>query len=268
MEKSNFKILLMFFTAIIIVPIINSIYGFIPAAATGFAALIAIIVIILFFATRTKSKPVSKGICSDIRSIDIKVNGRNYIINSGESFNTDDHEHPGVMSYIENGIWYIADDPSKTLSGMTAEITVPENLTLDFLKISAHTGNVLINSISARFGSISAFDSYVQVNGLNTEQLSASVGKGTLVAEVALSGNAQLSCGSGEMTLKLNNRKDLYTVDARVGKGTITIDNEQVPNSSDRTEAVNENAQYKINAQCGLGTLRMEFAEVTANDEN
>lgn len=268
MEKSNFRVILIILSAIIIVPILNSVYGLIPAFVTGLAALIAVVVIILFFFTRTKSKPISKGICEDITGIDINVNGRNYIINSGTAFNTDDHEHQGVLSYIENGIWHISDDPANTLSGMTAEITVPENRTLNSLNITARTGNVLINAISAKSSNVSVSDGYVQMNGLSAKELIASVGKGSLIINASLDGNAQLRCGSGELKLSLNNRKDLYTINATVGNGTISVDNEEVFNSQNRGGMINENAEYKIDAQCGLGKLNIDFAEVATDDED
>ena len=268
MESNSFRKLLLIFTAILAVPVVNALYGMIPAIITSIIALFAIIIILIYFTTRTGTKPKKRGICADIRSINIKVNGRSYIISEGDYFNTEDHEQPGVMSYVEDGVWNICDSPVETTKGAIAEITIPRGLSLDALDISVYSGNLLINSATAARTSVNVYNDFAEIKNLNTSSLFASSGKGRLIIDTSLNGNAILSCGSGTLDIALHSKMSDFNIEAATGVGCVMLNGETFIDSTSRSKTVDNGAQSTIKATCGLGQLAINFTEVSDDDEN
>lgn len=268
MESNSFRKLLLIFAIILAVPVMSSLYGAIPTIITALLALAAIIIVFLFFATRTESRAVSKGISRDIRSINIRVCGRSYIISEGESFNTEDNEQPGILSFIENGVWNICDNPEQTIKGAVAQITVPKGFVLDKLNIAVQEGNILINSISAKASKINVMKDFAQIKSLNTSALCASVGKGQLLINTALGGNAVLSCGSGALDVTIDAGAEDYNIEATTGAGTVSLNGDVLLDSTNRSEKIDNGANRTIKASCGLGQLAINFTEVAIDDEN
>ena len=134
--------------------------------------------------------------------------------------------------------------------------------------MTVHSGNVLINSVSALLTNVNVHSDYAQIKALRTNKLNAVSGKGELTIDTVLSGDAQLQCGSGKLTVNFADSADSYSINASTGNGTIEINGETVFDSADRTGTVNADAPHSINARCGLGKLSMNFTEAVCNEEN
>lgn len=266
MESNSFRKLLLIFALLIAVPVMNALYGIIPAIATGIIVLLAIAIILIHFTTRTGMKPKNLGICSDITSINIKVNGRSYIISEGNCFNTEDHEQPGIMSYVENGVWYIADSPTETVKGALAEITIPKGLALEAFDVVLNSGNLLVNSLNAKRTQINIYSDFAELKSLKTQFLSASSGKGRLIINTDLSGNARLICGSGSLDVSLESAD--YNIEATTGAGSISLNGNAFADSANRSARLDNGSENTIVASCGLGQLSINFPEVVIDDEN
>ena len=267
MESNSFRKLLLIFAIILAVPVMNSLYGFIPALVTCIIVIAAIIIIFTHFATRTGTSPKNRGICSDIRSINIKVNGRSYIISEGDAFNTEDHEQEGILSFIENGTWFIQDSPELTVKGAVAEITVPAGLVLDSLDISVSSGNLLINSAHTKRCIVNVYNDFAQIKSLITDSLAASVGKGTLLLNTAINGNTILSCGSGSLDITIDASDKDYNLEAATGAGTVSLNGTTILDNTNRNIKTDNGAEHTIKASCGLGQLSINFTEVAIDDE-
>ena len=267
MESNSFRKLLLIFALIIAIPVMNAIYGMISAVITGIIVLIAIIIILIRFSTRTGDKPKNRGICADIHSINIKINGRNYIIGEGAGFNLDDHEQPGIMSYVENGVWYICDSPTETPTNSIAEITIPQGFHFNAFDVALNSGNLLINSLNSKRFGIAVYGDFAEIKSLKTTSLTASAGKGTLILSTALTGNATLSCGSGTLDVSFDEVADKFNLEAQTGAGAILLNGDVIADSANRNTKLDRNSSHTIKASCGLGKLSINFSEVTVDDE-
>lgn len=268
MESNGFRKLLLILALLIIIPVIDALYGMMTALVCGIIVIAAIIIIFLYFATKSETKAVSQGISADINSINIEANGRSYIISEGDYFNTDDYNIPGIMSYIENGTWFISDNPDETSPGAIAEITIPHGFKLNTLTVKVVSGNILIKSAEAEKTLISVIDGVGQFKHIETSSLTASVGKGELLINTALNGSAQLECGSGKLDISLEAAEKDFNLDAVTGSGAICINNETVFNSQNRTGKTDNASLNTIKARCGLGQLNINFTEVADDEQN
>lgn len=113
----------------------------------------------------------------------------------------------------------------------------------------------LENSVSSQTD-IKSGVSTIQVSHCELGNLNFEGGVGTFSFEGALNGNSLLKLGVGDANLKLKGGKNAYQLDIQHGLGGVFVDGKKFSQMNDAHIAKN-----LITAQCGIGTLRIDFTE-------
>ncbi|MDO5397023.1 MAG: DUF4097 family beta strand repeat-containing protein [bacterium] len=271
MDNNKFKAVLAAVAALVIIPVINSLYGKINAAAAAAVAAAAIIVLVIL----TVKKPNKKGndiepeLCSDIRSISIGARGKNYVISAGDGFSIEDNLQTGIMSYVEKGIWRIEDndDSSNTLGtaagSAPVEIRIPAEFVPERLEITAERGNVIVLIPAADSVRINNHNGEAEIRKIHTKEIYAETGKGKVKINLSLSGSAQFVCGSGSISAVLENNAEDFNAEAVTGRGSIRIGSELF-GAERRSGRIENNAEQNIKVSCGMGSVEIDFGRLYA----
>ncbi len=246
----------------VLVPVINYIYGFMPAALSGIIMLLAAIALAVSIVRRPKGNGAASEICSDITDIAINICGGNYIVSRGDGFSIDDHSMCNIISYVENGVWNIKDNPEN--EGMPVDITVPRRNRIKGFKVNIDKGNLFVSSLNVIDADIRARSGRAEIKGLRAYSIWAEAGSGNIVME-ADAEKLNLSCGSGYIDVALAGSIHDYEREINVGVGSARVGN-NVYGKENRVDAANIGAPRKIRLSCGMGKIEVDFKE-EGNDE-
>lgn len=258
MDDNRFKAVFAVVVALVLIPVINSFYGIIPAAAAILAAAAAIIVLIVLGIKKPdkKGSGIETELCSDIRSISLNARGKNYVVSEGAGFSIDDNLQTGLMSYIENGVWRIEDNGET--GDAPVEIRIPESFIPEVLDITAEKGNIISFIPFAGLVRINNYDGETDIRKICANEFYAENGRGKINITSSLSGSARFVCGSGSIRVNLENEAEEFNAEAMTGMGNIRIGNE-VFGSERRRGKIENNAEKNIEVSCGMGSVEIDF---------
>jgi hypothetical protein len=159
------------------------------------------------------------------------------------------------------------------------EITIPNDFIANELSLSLGAGELKADAIvgdrisielgagSCRVYQVIARESLsvdvgagsMEINGMDVKDLNMSCGAGRIFAEGRITGNGDVDCGVGEITLDLIANPDLYhfTVDCALGQVRINGDYYNFSTSINH----NKMADYTFNVNCGIGKVNLDMNE-------
>lgn len=258
MDGNKFRAALLAVAAAVVIPVINSIYGKLPAAVTAAVTVTALIVLIVLIIKKpqTKGRDIEPEICSDIKNISLTARGKNYFISTGTAFNIDDNLQTGLMSYVEKGVWHIEDNGET--GNAPIEIRLPEDFIPERLDISIETGNVIVLIPSASSLRLNVHDGNAEIRRIRIGDLFTEAGKGKINLTAVLSGSAQINCGSGSVNALFENTSEEFNIEAMTGMGSIRIGDE-VFDKERRKGSIGGSAEKNIKLSCGMGSIEIDF---------
>ena len=259
MEDNKFKFILLIVAAVIVIPVLNAIYGIIPALITA----VIVIAAIVFLIVMLKKHPVKKTIeetelGSDIVSVMIEAKGRNYVISAGDAFLLEDSAQGPMLTFVEDGVWHIADNGDRM--GVPVEITVPADFVPRELTLMVAGGNIVSGIRNADKAHIDVHTGSAEIRELRADSLRASVGNGTLSFEGAVVVDAKLLCGVGTLDAKLRNSEDYFNIEASCGMGSLTVGSESF-GSDRRIGNIDNGSNYNMEVSVGMGRAQVSFGE-------
>lgn len=258
MDGNKFRAALLAIIAAVTVPIINSVYGKLPAAVSTVivaAAFIFLIVLIIKKPSKKAALPHTE-LCSDIKKLSIAANGKNYVISAGTDFQIDNNLQSGILSYIEGGVWHIQDNGEA--GNAPVEIRVPEDFVPELLEITADTGNVMVLIPAVAALKLSVHNGEASIRKIRTGDIFAEAGRGKIDLTAELSGSAQISCGSGSVKAFIENSADEFNIEAVTGIGSIRVQDE-VFGKERRKGSIGSGAEKNIRLSCGMGSIEVDF---------
>ncbi len=176
---------------------------------------------------------------------------------------------------IKIGFWF-----GNATEKATVTVTVPEELTMDQVKVMSGSGKVSLKNfqtdnlmVDSGSGSVTVSDvtteqmnidsgsGKVTLTGINAEKTGLNTGSGGIFAEDAMLGNLRLDSGSGSVTMK-NVTARSADVDSGSGsvvvEGTLTGRCEFETGSGSLTLRLDGREEdYLVKAECGSGTFRI-----------
>ncbi len=231
-----------------------------------------------------------------VESIDLQVGYGKVIIKNGDGFsiNATHLAEDSLKSYVENGTWYIKEDPyvGSRLFGLNISlgnirhwnraynpeiiITVPKGFKAETFDINVGAGDVRIASIDAVQGEISVDAGRLTADRIRMDKESQyRVGAGEMVLEDVelngmslkcdvgrvkvegiLLGENDISCDVGNIELDLKGDVRDYSYDISSDIGKVTIDRESY--HSEKKLIENETGNSLL-LDCGIGNITVDF---------
>ncbi len=247
------------------IPLLNFAGGIIRALFPIAALILIAVLLIKSLKGRDKNiaaetTPVET--CSDIKSLDIRLGGGMFVIQTGGAFNVSGRN---FKSEITNGVWHISGSSSSIgqnheapTDTSTVVITVPEGFTAERARVRLGAGNLLIKDLSAYSMTIEVSLGNIEAQRLYSTDMEIRCGVGRIKAEASMHGNVKIQCGMGDAFLKLTNKTEEYNIATKVALGRISL------NSHDVREGYvqSPNASYNMDIKCGMGNVTVDFGEV------
>ena len=237
------------------VPIARNVLHRLPGAVCLLVILALIVLIIKALRDKNSSNrgaaPADAETCSDIRSVNAMLGAGKYVIRSGDSFSIDGN---GIESYIRGGVWNINAEQSAEI----VTVTLPEGFTADELFVTLGSGSLLLRGLSSYSARISVGAGRADAENVFTRKAEIRCGTGKVKAELGVNGNVDLKCGAGLIDVKLKNPQSDFNVHASAGAGSVIIGGKTASCSAKIDE--NKGAFHNINADCGMGEIKVTFA--------
>lgn len=258
MDGNKFRAALLAVVAAVAVPVINSIYGRLPAAVSTavMAAAIIMLIVLIIKKPSKKGSDIEPELCSDIKRLSVNARGKNYVISAGAGFNIDDNLQGGLMSYVENGVWHIEDNGEK--GNAPVEIRIPEDFVPERLEITAETGNVIVLIPAVDSLSLNVRDGEADIRRIRVGNIAAELGKGKINLTAVLSGSARINCGSGSVKALFENSAEEFNIEALTGMGSIRVGDEMFGKER-RKGSIGGSAEKNIRLSCGMGNIEIDF---------
>ena len=185
-----------------------------------------------------------------ISAVDIEVYGGYYEIVPGMDFNISD-SGAGFVTYEDSGVWHIKGDPCR---GRVADavITIPYDLVLRRFSLAVRDGAFYVKALSAREIVIDGANSAGELEVSRGDYISLSVGKGTLRANIKECTSADIECGSGSADITLGKAEGGYSISAKHGVGSITLDSVSLPREYQKS-----GGKSSVCVVCGMGSVNL-----------
>ena len=138
-------------------------------------------------------------------------------------------------------------------------IKVPENIDLDYVKLSIGAGSMITKSVSIKTKrlDLNVGAGNMQVSGVNGGTGRVKCGMGNLEYKGTLEGNISVDCGMGKLLMGLSGNEDEYSFEGTVGLGTIQFNKIQ-KDGIGKIECENKK-QNHIRATCGMGLIKISM---------
>ena len=264
MESTKFKMGLLIIAAAVIIPVLNALYGMLPAVVTAAIVIISLIILVIYTLKRPKDGEGVSGICSDIRGIALTARGKNYVISTGTGFNIDDNCQDGIMSYVDGNVWRIEDNGVQTSAPV--EIRIPAGLALDEVSITAYNGNVIASISAAREVKLDIHDGTADMKAGEIHNMGAVCGEGRLDVSAGVIGSVGIGCGSGTVRAELDNEEDYFNIEAVSGMGSIKVGDEMFGGTR-RFGRIDNNSEHDMKVNCGMGYVEISFRRSAKHDQ-
>ena len=161
----------------------------------------------------------------------IRCEGNEFVVNANNVWGFEIKENNGKLT-IETGSKSLFSDSEDS----SLEIIVPKDLTLDKLKAEVGAGTCTIDSISA---DTTDFDT----------------GAGELICHRLNTKNCKVDSGIGAVTMSFMGNVSLYSIVLDKGIGSAEINGE----SYNKSKHQNNDAERKIDVDCGIGGIELNF---------
>lgn len=139
-------------------------------------------------------------------------------------------------------------------------ISIPDNTSINELNLFIGAGKFETHRIelSVSRGTIEVGAGSCVIDGLNAMSLKAKCSMGNLNIRGRIKGKSYIDCGMGAINLDLIGNIDDYSVDSKVGLGSVIInDNKNEGINKVFTQIVKEN-HFSVN--CGMGSVKIKIS--------
>ena len=143
------------------------------------------------------------------------------------------------------------------------DVTVANNLgktslktgNLKTLEIDAASGDVTVSDVTVESGVFSLELGKFKAEKLSTGSLIVDNQSGDIELSGKLLGKTEVDCSMGEVNVSLENAKDQYDYELKASLGTVTVDGNEVSNSTSVANGANNNLKVKTEA----GDIKVVF---------
>ena len=165
-----------------------------------------------------------------------------------------------VASFSNFSFWMRKKDEDRTPARVL--IKVPENIELDYIKLSVGAGSMVTKSVSikAKRVDLNVGAGNMLVGGVCGGTGRIKCGMGNLEYKGSLEGNIKAECGMGKLAMVLAGREDEYSFEGSVGLGTVQFNNIKKEGVG-KVECANKK-QNHIQATCGMGCIKIIMKEM------
>ena len=172
-----------------------------------------------------------------------------------------------VTNSLEDGTWQITQKSKNSLkntsgSSATVIITIPEEVTFEKISCELGVGELDAERLAAEEIDLESGVGDLTVDGVQCTELSVSCGTGSAdIGASAISENAYLENGIGDLTLILEGTERDYNYDISCGMGSIRIGNLLDVDGMAGDQTVDQKKDCWIRAESGMGDVTIDFTE-------
>ncbi|MDO4608627.1 MAG: DUF4097 family beta strand repeat-containing protein [Clostridia bacterium] len=217
-------------------------------------------------------------ISSEIKNLYIDINAADITLKQGETFSVKSNLK-NLTVKEKNGILNIKDSMKlfQNYNNATLIITIPTDTEFEKAelktgagRLTAHTlcaevldcefgaGEVKIDTLSAsNEADIDGGAGKITISGGRINNLDFDMGVGRLNFTSRLTGECDFDLGVGESNITLLGTKDDYILEIEKGLGNITVDGDNITNTSGLG-----NGQNKVDMSGGIGAINVMFKEI------
>ncbi len=219
-------------------------------------------------------------VSSDINNLHIDINAADITIKQGEAFAVESNLKELTVT-DEKGILSIKETkkPFGNYNAATLVITIPMDVVFENAELKTGAGRLIVDTLSAKvldcdFGAgeikidrlsaslaadIDGGAGEITISGGSINNLDFDMGVGEFNFTAALTGKCDFDLGVGESNITLLGNKDDYTLDIEKGLGNISVDGDNISNTSGLG-----NGQNEVEINGGVGAIHVEFEEKNA----
>lgn len=181
------------------------------------------------------------------------------------------------QGYVKDGTLYlkgisangIGADLSKGDSGLNLDLQlsacnitlyVPADFYFEEVKLCLGAG-VVVGSCPWEAGKLELelAAGEIELSNVEAASLNVEVGAGALTYDGSIFKDADIECGMGDVTIKLDDSQTDYNFDVEVAAGDVTIGSESFGGIAGERN-INNNASKKIDVECAMGSVEIDFA--------
>lgn len=146
------------------------------------------------------------------------------------------------------------------LSACNITLYVPVDFYFEEVKLSLGAGAVS-NSCPWETGKLELelAAGEIELSNVEAASLNVEVGAGSLTYDGSIFKDADVECGMGEVTLKLDDSQADYNYDVEIAAGDVTIGSVSFGGIAGERK-INNNAAKSINIECAMGSVEIAFA--------
>ena len=162
-----------------------------------------------------------------------------------------------VASFSNFSFWMRKKQEDKTPARVLVKI--PENVELDYVKLSMGAGSMVTKSVSikAKRIDLNVGAGNMQVSGIDGGTGKIKCGMGNLEYKGTLKGSINADCGMGKLMLALSGNEEDYSIEGTVGLGTVQF-NKILKEGFGKIECTDKK-QNHIRATCGMGCIKISM---------
>ena len=201
----------------------------------------------------------------DVRELEISIGGGRVILQSGDSYRLQVEGNPRYESELSDGEWeiYTNDNWNTGINwdDVVFTITLPAGAVLDEISLTLGAGTLTADALCCYEADLEVGAGMMTLKDfVCTGDCEISVGLGTLIIDGgALAQYTDVDCGMGTVKLKLE-RPDFYGYSVSGGMGSVSVDGNKYSGMSiDATQNAGADTFYQI--QCGMGSVQLEFVK-------
>lgn len=143
------------------------------------------------------------------------------------------------------------------------EVILPQNMKFDEVSVDMEGGGQFVaDNLSANSMEFEISAGTMQIEeGLEAQSCEIEVGAGEVSINRLEANASEMNCGTGNLSVNMAGKREDYTVEAKVGLGSVQVGEELVESGIGRT-ILNDNPTGKeLHIECGLGDVEVEFEE-------
>lgn len=232
----------------------------------------------------------------NVEKLDIDISIGEVKIIKGDQFTITGDNLPGdgLEAYVKDGTWIIREKYENYMdffgvelpinhifswnefSTPKLEITIPENFVAENINMHIAAGDVIAEEIIAENGNFEVDAGRLKIEKLEVSGSSQyTIGTGTMILQNSIindinvdcgvgnveiygkvTGDNDISCGVGRVVMELTGERYDYSYTVDYGIGNINVEGYDF---KDNETIRNEAAPYKMNLDCGVGSIDVEF---------
>ena len=245
----------------------------------------------------SNSLPVNDTV-KDVRKLDVQVDFGEVIISQGDEFSIDAenlYDEDDLKSHVSDGVWTISHNYGESIGifgfdipisiGLDRfatpiiRITLPDGFKAENINVSLDAGRLKANNLYTDKGQFTVDAGSLEVDGLIVEDESSYyVGAGSIYLEKVdisnitvecdfgsvfmegiVTGDNDIQCNVGKITLDLDDDMDLFSFDIDSDLGNVIINDRRYRNYKNTNDSEKYKGSFRLNVD--VGNITMDFSE-------